>query len=94
MSRNAAKSTHANWSSGSSPQLLEFVHTSLVDVVNHRALHLQFGAPKILQHHVRVLFHKPRATIILGKFSAARKASNFTKALSKSVLMNSKYAVW
>ena len=36
---------------------LEFVHCcSLVGVVNHRALHLQFGAPKILAHHVRVLF--------------------------------------
>ena len=57
MSRNAAKSTHANWSSWQfTAVLLEFVHYSLVGVVNHRALHLQFGAPKILAHHIRVLF--------------------------------------
>ena len=34
---------------------LEFVQYSLVGVVNNLALHLQFGAPKILAHHVRVL---------------------------------------
>ena len=75
--------------------LLEFVHESLVCVLNHRALHLHFGAPKKIAHHARVLFPQAACCHQDGGSSVQRGRHRTSRRLRRIlVVMNSKYAVW